>query len=363
MKRLFLLTFFLVALMSCEKPDRPGQGKKINVRVSAADTKGTVTTTDGLKASGAFSMMACVSDDYVKEETEGVYTTITGGPYFSGNGNVTLSSTGWVISGEYKWVADVYTHFWAWHPVTVSGRSIDVPVMDTPVTGGDKYPYTGELTFSYTTPAVNGTADADNAVDILFAYTNKKYTGDNGESIDLTFHHALSQVRFCVSTDDGTFDKSLIIKNISISNLATSGNASFKEDEYTWDNLSGSNVFGQDYNADFSTSTVAGWTKGTYTDKKGTPETTDDVSHTLYTCENVFFMIPQKVTSSNEMTVVFDYKGVTTTKTVPIADTTGDVWMSDHYYTYKIKATTVGRDIDLSVSLVGWTNRKEEIFI
>ena len=74
-------------------------------------------------------------------------------------------------------------------------------------------------------------------------------------------------------------------------------------------------------------------------------------------------MIPQTVTASNMITVVFEYKGVETTKSIPIADATGVEWIGDHYYTYKIKATTVGRDIDMSVSLVGWTNRKEEIFI
>ena len=56
-------------------------------------------------------------------------------------------------------------------------------------------------------------------------------------------------------------------------------------------------------------------------------------------------------------------KGEDVVKTVPITDEDGDTWLGDYYYTYKIKATTVGRDIDFSVSLVGWTNRKEEIFI
>lgn len=397
-----LLAMVSVALsVSCSKIERHNRNS-INVRVTAADTKGTVTTTDGLKASGAFSMMAYLSDDYVMREEpgnprspyymNGDEPALFGeedGLYFpispaSADGNVTLSGSSWSISGDPKWVADVDTYFWAWHPVTAPGRSNITPVRATSAYPTDpeapRHPYTGELTFSYVTPTpAAGQGDADAAVDLLFAYSMKKYVEkpnmtDSDKSINITFHHALSQVRFCVSTDDGTFDKSLKIKSISISNLKTSGNATFSDsgnaennkyayapangsyDKFEWKDQSGSKTFTQTYDADFSTSTVTGWTKGSYTK--------DSHSYTLYTCENVFFMIPQAVTEAgNSMTVKFDYKGAEIVKTVPITDSDGDTWLGDHYYTYKINATTLGRDIDLSVSLVGWSNRKEEIFI
>ena len=356
---------------SCTKPEGFRTGT-IQVRVTGVDTKSAVTTTRLLNESGAFSMAAYLSDDYVKRNENGVITdTFEGGEYFSGSGNVTLTGGVWNIAGEPEWVEDVDTHFWAWHPVSSYGRSITGPVVSTPGTGPDdpEYPYTGALRFSYVTPTPDGTTDAASAEDLLFAYATKKYEFKedptyNDLSIDITFHHALSQVRFCVSTDDGTFDKSLKIKNITITNLKTSGDAVFEDDEFEWSNQAGEDDFGQDYDADFSTSTVTGWTKGSYTRSSHT--------YNLYTCENVFFVIPQTIRtvgdypSSNQLTVVFDYKGNETSKSVPLAGLAmgdSDDWDADYYYTYKIDATTVGRDIDLSVSLVGWSNRKEEIFV
>lgn len=376
-RRLFMIVSAMLFAESCSNTRISFNDGTIKVRVKAADTKGTVTTTDGLMETGAFSMMSYLSDDYNEEGGDPEFHDLTSvdGLYFSGDGNVTLGSGSWSIAGEPRCVAGVETYFWAWHPVSVPGRGNIVPVKNEAL--GTKYKYTGALGFSYTTPTPspdNATKDADVAEDLLFAYSKKSFSGDDDGFVDITFHHALAQVRFCVSTDDGTFDKSLIIENISISNLKTSGNGLFSDsgnaennayaydsshdsyDQFTWNSQTGNKTFGQDYNADFSTSTVAGWTKGSYTKSSK--------KYNLYTCENVFFMIPQAVTmANNSMTVTFDYNGEKVVKTVPITDEDGDTWLGDYYYTYKIKATTVGRDIDFSVSLVGWTNRKEEIFI
>ena len=364
-----------MTVTSCQNDGPVSKRAKIRVRVTTDDTRGTVTTKSILEASGAFSMVSYLEDDY-KDYSTTPATEYEGGKQIDcgTGGNVHLSSGQWAINGDPCWVADTYTHFWAWHPVSVTGRTINEPSMATPGADGPEYPYTGELTFSYETPTTDGSTDADKATDILFAYTKKNHDSrDSTDVVNITFHHALSQVRFCVSTNDGTFDKSLKIKSISISGLKTAGNGSFTDsgnaekndkaydptngsyDNFVWTNQIGSTIFGQDYNADFSTSTVSGWAKGSYKSGSNT--------YNLYTCENVFFMIPQTVTTSNMITVVFEYKGVETTKSIPIADATGVEWLGDHYYTYKIKATTVGRDIDMSVSLVGWTNRKEEIFI
>lgn len=378
MKRFLIIPLLLVALVSCEKTGPDGNRGVIQVRVSTGGTKGTVTTTEGLMSSGRFSMAAYISDDYVEKDDDGEVVMedgspkiVPGGEYFSGDGNVTLKSGSWSIADDPLWIADVKTHFWAWHPVSVTGRSVPVPVIGAPQPGGEKYPYTGALTFSYTIPSPDGATDADVAEDLLFAYAVKKYVGKENPSsadrtVDLTFHHALSQVRFCVSTDDGTFDKGLKIKSISISNLALSGNAIFADSEFVWSEQSGQSTFGQQYNADFSTSTVKGWTKGSYTK--------ESVTYNLYTCENVFFMIPQTVSrksdnaESNMLTVVFDHNGTEMTKSVPITGENSAVgaateWLGDHYYTYKINATTLGRDIEFSLSLVGWTNRKDDILI
>lgn len=381
---LFLFLTLLLTAVSCEKIKTHRGNGIIDVGVSVDDTKSTVTTTDILKASGAFSMMSYLSDAYFETDDDGnvIKDATTGEPilydgtdglYFSGDGNVTISSGSWSIADTPKWVNDVVTYFWAWHPVSVTGRTIIGPVASSTTYPTDpnapRHPYTGQLDFKYTTPTPDGVNDADTATDLIFAYTDRTHRKtDTDETINLTFHHALAQVRFCVSTDDGTFDKNLKINNISISNLRTYGEARFSGSsaEFVWTNQTGSKTFGQDYNTSFLTSTVTGWTKGSYTKNSKT--------YNLYTCENVFFMIPQTVmtqstvSASNMLTVTFEYDGEEIERSVYITgkstyDGTYDTWKPDHYYTYKINATTVGRDVNLSVSLVGWSNRKEEIFI
>lgn len=365
--------FVLSAGLSCSRQDpvAPHGNAAIKIEVTGLDTKSQVTTTSALEASGAFTMDAFIDDVY-EDEDENVYPA---GQYIDGStvgGNVRLSGRTWSLVPKsdgtpWTWVGSIPTYFWAWYPVNVSGRAIYGP--EDISTSPDKIKYSGKLLFSYTTPTPNQINDADRAYDLLFAYSKQTFIKkNNNDAVTITFHHALSQVRFCVSTDDGTFDAtSLSIKNISISGLKTKGKASFSDSgnaamnnshvSFDWTDLEGNGTYGQNYGASFKTSSVAKWDKGSYTSP------VDHKTYNLYTCNNVFFFIPQKVTDTNQMTVTFEVDGKYITKTVPIADNDGVQWIGDYYYTYKINATRVGRDIDLSVSLAGWSDRDDKIFI
>lgn len=357
----YILLTVAVALISCSK--EPFEGRGIRVKVTTFDTKGTVTTTAGLVSSGSFVMDAYIAESFVDKITYPDSTvTIEPCKYIDsgGDANVWLNAGSWTIDGAPTWVAGTTTRFWAWHPVSLSSDVFGPSNDGTTVRYG-----ADSLAFSYSTPTVNGTTDATRAEDIIFAYGSKVYEeGSTDAFINLTFHHALSQVRFCVSTDDGTFDPGLKISNITITNLKTYGEAFFngRTDGFIWSGRSGASSFGQNYNASFKTLPVSGWTAGSYS--------TGGKTYNLHTCQNVFFMIPQTVstntsddTKTNYMKVTFDADGKTIVKSVPIADATGDEWLPDRYYTYKINATIVGRDIEASISLMDWSDRDDTIFI
>lgn len=212
-KKQFILLAAAIVLISCSK--EPFESRIIKVKVTTSDTKSAVTTTAGLVSSGSFVMDAYIAEQYVDRITR-PDTVVTYDPckYIDSGGyaNVVLNAGSWTIDGSPTWVSGTTTRFWAWHPVSLSKRVITGPSNDghTVTFGSDS------LAFSYTTPTVNGTSDATNAEDPIFAYGAKVYEKDHtDEFIDLTFHHALSEVRFCVSTDDGTFDTSMEISLMS----------------------------------------------------------------------------------------------------------------------------------------------------
>lgn len=363
----FLILLAVFTTVGCDR--LPKSGRTIGVRVTANETKGTVTTTSSLLKAGEFCMCAYIDEEYSFDEntdfTGHIAPTGNPGLYFGSlnatTANVIQSAGTWGISGSPLWIAGTPIRFWSWHPVsTVGTRTIYGPVDGT----AEKSNFDGEaLSFSYEIPTPDGISDADDAAseDLLFAFTKDSYDADD-LFIDVTFHHALAQVRFCISTDDGTFDAhSLGIKNISISDLRTSGNCKFSgpDASFIWTNLTGSATIGQDYDVtDFLSPSLAGWASGTYTK--------DDNAYSLLTNTNVFFMIPQTLsghtgaTDDNKISIVFLFGSDEITKTVTLPE---DTWDAEHYYTYKIKATTVGRDIDVSVNLVGWSDRDDKLFI
>lgn len=378
MKRsiVFLLCFAAVSLVGCDVPDGY-RSHKIEVRVTASDTKGSVVTTSSLTKAGAFNMCAYVADSYFVAEGEPNHPAgICFGDLEATSANVVQNAGSWGITGEPDWIADIPMRFWSWYPAVPAGTR----TIAGPVDGEGASSYAGDiLSFSYSLPVTDGETDADAAAgeDLLFAFTKKTYNEDD-PSIDVTFHHALAQIRFCLSTDDGTFDAgSLGIQNISLTNLKTSGSCRFSDDGnaannayaykpsedsydlFEWSGQAGSATIGQDYEvSSFLDPALTGWNRGSYSKNSHT--------YNLLTNTNVFFVIPQELSGNtgasddNGISIDFIFGDRTITKTVILP---ADEWLADHYYTYKIKATTVGRDIDMSVNLVGWSDRDDKLFI
>ncbi len=359
MKRIIYTVLLVLAAVSCGK--EPARLQAIRITANAAGTKGTVTTTSLLETSGAFALDVYIAEGY--EETEGGATIMPGGGKYidsDGGANVTYSG-GWIIDGNPSWIADTPMRFWAWHPAVPEKGGTLTPL--GPVDSDGKTDFGGEqFKFSYTAPTPDGEDDADLLEDILFAYTKKTYSGKDA-TVNLTFHHTLAQVRFCISTDDGSFDaKSLGIKKIAFDGIQTAGTVLFSDADtpsFTWTASGNRYTLGQSYNtANFLATNVSGWTASTYT--------RNNQDYKLLTCSNVFFVIPQtvgKAESQNTISVTFLYQGEEIVKTIDLYDSGADTWLSNHYYTYKINAKTVGRDIDFSVKLVGWSDRDEKLIL
>lgn len=335
---------------SCDKIEH---NKSIGITVSSIEspssytsTKSSATTTADLERSGRFGIASYVDDAYYDSNLK---QNISAGKYF--DDEASRSRGKWSLSHEHYWVSDVNSRFWCHYPLSVNGtRNISEP----------SSPY-DHLSFTYSMATPSETAGADKSDDLIFAYSSKKYTGHNGEDVDIKFHHALSMIQFCVSTDDATFDTHLKIKNIKFTNINSGGSCIFTGDgngsgSFAWTPNGVLRDFGQNYGADFSGTTVDGWTKGLYHD--------DPVN--LYTAENAFFFIPQNLNASVKMVITFDDGTNEIPRTADVylpGDARSHQWEADYYYRYKIKATTIGRDISFSLELMNWSDRSEHVFI
>lgn len=386
-----LSTCCLFTTTGCEKEPMAGK-KAISVVVEGIEdavTKAPAFTEQSFRELGEFVMDIWVDDDYYAEDN----TLITEHHYVSSSGsaNVSFGSGSWSLSPSANWVDDDIMTFWCYAPASTNGT---MNVSDP--TGTPKR----NMSFTYTLPNGGVTSggnhiDADNQDDIMFSYKAVVHTINTGsytstqksefstnnvslqttDEVPLTFHHALSMVNFCVSPDDGTFDKTVSIKSISISGVSNTGtctangpkvlekqpdtdNTSGTKNIFTWSSLGTSGTaaqrtYTQTYNASFN-SCPAGWTADTF----------GSSHNTRYTCNNAFFMIPQNITSAAKLTIVFEADGA---DIEVVKDLTGGGaaydWIPDRYYTYKIGATTLGRTIKATVTLVDWENYDDKLFL
>lgn len=385
--RLLLVLVAAFCLAGCRRHPAhiPGSvgAKSINVRPYAVETKGSVTTTSALENQGRFVMEAYVDDSYcnylVDPEGENVYPS---GVYIERvpAGNVIYGSGVWNITPQKNWVSDVNTTFWCWAPVNLKPIPAGISVAQT-TRDVNTYqaPYTSEqLRFDYARPGIasfpllnpDGTlnansskfVDADIQDDLLFAYARQSFDEKLGnDAVTLRFYHPLSQIRFAVSPDDGSFDATLRIVQIAIKNIKQGGQCVFRgnqsdyDSKFSWDvNSSPLTSYCQTYDAGF-TSVPEGWTDGTYVKESTT--------YRFYTCENVFFVTPQNLASLSPgatIDILFEDRGTYIEVERPLEP---DNWKPGYYYTYKINATVLGRTIKVGVSLADWQNYDDKLFI
>ena len=383
-----------VLLCGCERLERRNNGP-IRIKATTVDaSKSAAVTSASLQAAGKFVLDVIVDDSYREVDSEGhpVGPTYSAGAYVisGGKANVLYSSAsneytpakrlgpdhteGWYIYADdtyepYCWIDGVKMHFWARYP-----QDSDV---DGSTGKGDlsvTIPGVGETTedFEYFLPGAAAGSDATNQKDILFAYAERtKRNTDLNDNIDIVFHHPLSEVRFCVSPDDGTFDVNLQIKRIEITNVPDGGSCTFDSDGtvaagtmFDWTPSSTLGNYSQDYNAYFDVAPT-GWNRTEY----------DSVNHwNIYTCQNAFMLIPTQLSHAAGkeamMRITFYDKNTMSefTREAPIcgsgtADDPYITWKPGYYYTYKILATKVGRSITTYVILADWSDRDSKINI
>lgn len=293
-----------------------------------------------------------------------------------GSGNV--EPYNW-ITGGHDGDKDFYLRFWARYP---KDADVDAAAEGVRKITVEPDPDGTTETFTYALPTHVEGLDATNQKDILFAYNavHKEHTDPVGDpswifpvidpsdpdptdNVNLTFNHALSMINFCVSPDDATFDVSLRINSIEITNVPKGGACTFNgngtiagKNMFVWNTSSYAlGSYSQTYNASFeSPSSATGWKISEY--GSATPK-----KH-VYTCSNAFMLIPHKprfesAGSSDNAQITIEFfdmdAGATITKTIDL-NKDGDVWSPGYYYTYKIKATKVGSNIYPAVYLTAW---------
>ncbi len=405
-----VLTAMCVVLCGCTKTEsgRRQGAPSIICNVMGVETRGTTISTDGSVShstttgsikTGGFVLNAYAEGEYYFNEYPAEQQGSSAKPHSAGlyfTKSVTHSTDhGWTITDEPRWIDNLPITFWSWN--TAAAGVIGTPVCI--------YGENGTLTFSYSLPASTASTepaasqvDATNQQDIVFAYNREKRAfNDDGsfyasgcegtgtdEKMDIHFYHALSEVLFAVSPDDGTFDRNIEIKSICIKNVYSKGSCTIigsklpyesptdPSEGFAWSYGEDTQThnYAQDYNADFSafnsdspqdflperadaTEGQDSWHHGTYSDASTSPATT----RSIYSSNNKFFMIPQTLPSTAVLSVTFDNGGTVTTQDAPIydsANTGANVWKAGYYYKYKICYHDSGAGLRFSVQLVDW---------
>ncbi len=393
--RLTFIVGCIILTAGCERNDEIGSHNgpiRINVN-TVASTKSVAMTATSLQGQG-FVLDVIADEKWTKVDEYGhaVGSENLAGPYVisSGAANVKYSSTshpdtpgydhdteeteGWYIYDSegyevYNWINGIKLRFWARYPEKsmVDGGTnegtLTVTVPGAKVT---------KENFNYKLPVSVAGRDATNQLDLMFAYSDRiKQKEESDDDIDITFNHPLSEIRFCVSPDDATFDVSLQIKRIEIKNVPKEGSCVFdpagtitgSTKMFTWTPVTTTlDNYSQDYNMMFDDDdAVTEWTAGTYQKSSNT--------YHIYTCDNAFMLIPHTLSYVSGKETVIEitfYDSATSTDIVRTHKICGDssnpvVWKPGYYYTYKIEATKIGRSISSYVVLTDWTDHDSKI--
>lgn len=365
----------------------------IHVRTDAESTKSTIMTSEGIKTTpGKFIMEAYVDKDVFNDEGGQHAHTRVGNPYFGPTTklpeNVAYDGTNkkWNLTRldnkdipqPCYWVSsDGNMSFWSWLKSRNGLNEINIkkddsaPYLTSPnvdKTKGVKmvFDYSLPTPTLETDPEATSLDDATNQEDLVFSYWQAaltNYTPDadeptypEREDVWVHFYHALSQIRFCFSNNDDSIDEGIQIKSIAIGDIASGGTCTFwgktamdefvrldkresdsgrkVEEIFSWDDLKADKTYRQDYNVSINSSTeeYTGWTTGTYTK--------DSETFRLFTCKNVFMMIPQALSSKAcvRLTIVDSTKpeGKQEQEFVSFLKPLNERWESGKYYTYKL---------------------------
>lgn len=381
---------------SCEKGLFAGFGDSSAIKLTVSGvmgTKASVITTESIKTDG-FNISAYVTDTW-KRDVIGNSPDIPAGifvdagpyqgPYDEGtypddvyklkdihvSYDSSRGSEPWRIAGnedyanpKFSWVNGVAMNFFSYAPASADGRTIT----KEDDSADDRYP------FSYTAPTTDGVVCPSDCADLIFAFTQHTATFESDQTnpnygklksgskstIDIKFHHALAQIRFCLSTDDDTFNPSYELVSVRLKDINRQGECTFigSSSTFSWPDtaLDKPTDYFQTFNASFLSGTApSGWTSGSY----------NSGAYNLFTnTADVLFVIPQSL-SECRVSVTLRQGGSTTTLTGRLPATTdlspNVSWEAGKYYTYKIGTTGKGDSIALNMTLVDWAERENYI--
>lgn len=333
-KTLLLAAGILAAAVSCTQDVTPKRvtDAAIGITVDADQTRSAEITSENIATElGEFTCDIWLeSDNY--EGLSGYMPTIPpASQHYVNNATVKYSDGKWQFEGTKQptWVHGITSQFWAWAPKTVATRTFTT----APAANA------ASVAFSYTLPAANGTTDATNQKDLLFAYYEKKFddekyqAGTAGMDTDarLEFKHALAEVRFIVEASAAS---DIDIKAVKIENVATSGAFTFGKTGTYSCTATGNGTYGQ-------SNPFTGAKAGTAAGKS------------VFATANNFFMIPQTLQATTKVTITLtdgselsaNIKGIK-------AD-----WESGKVYTYLL--SVLGNE--LVVTLHNWHGTTADI--
>lgn len=312
------------AVASCKRNEITASilsDRTIGFNIETAETRSNAVTSDNIATEyGSF-----ICDIHLASLDEESAARDSYNQHYVDKATVEYTAEGWKfkMAAQPTWVNGIQSQFWAWAPATVATRTIAAIE-----------PNADQIGFSYTLPAANGTSDASNQKDLVFAYNAKTFR-DNAPNPDpnitLDFKHALSEIRFIIEADNLS---DIDLPSIKLENVAAKGDFTFATDGTYGCTASGKATYGQ--NNMFSTAQA-----GTLSGKK-----------VFYTTNN-FFMIPQTVGEDTKVTLKRT-SGETLSAGIKAIKAT---WEAGKYYDYKLSVSAR----DLSVTLVGWGNRGTNI--
>nr|WP_026367456.1 fimbrillin family protein [Bacteroides sp. 14(A)] len=195
----------------------------------------------------------------------------------------------------------------------------------------------GTILFQYTTPkSSDGTTDAEQQPDVLFAYAAASLANQPDGQVPLTFHHALSAIKFVAGDIAGGTIKQISIKNVYGEGSATYDASQEENPRFEW-------MFDEEAKPDQSyTQTFNVKVDDALT---GTQKITDKDPVTT------FMMIPQELTDDALIEVVIDIdEDGEKTLTGKIKSNGLAAWEAGKQYTYTISTNSINWTYVLEVT-------------
>lgn len=334
MNRMSHILLLVLAVSACNGLETTTPGR-IGVNVDVDGTKALIDNAS-IKTEGFTSAVYAEQKWHDNTIADGEPGSLSNenlpGLYFTENASYNTTTHEWSFTSDRMWLNEVPMTFWSWN------RTASFSVVPAYTVGS------GKLSFGYSVSA----PEADN--DLVLAYNSETRAFKDDGSIDaancsgtstnstinIHFYHAVSEVNFMICTDtaEGSFDPSLVIKNIGLTNVVSEGTCVFTGSTHSF--LWTPGLAAADYSRNFGPQTGTG---STWTDR-----TIDSKSYRK--TGGSFFVIPQ--TLGTDAKIVITLSDDSTRE----ASVAGQLLEPGKYYTYKLEAHA--KSIDFTAKLIDW---------